>query len=285
MNKITKISFILVCSALLLISACTKVLITGRKQFNIIPAKIMLSMSITNYNSFLSENELSDNVVKSQLVERVGRKVSAAVDTYLEQNNLSEEFGSIEWEFKLVKDDAVNAWAMPGGKIVIYTGILKVTENEAGLATVMSHEIAHVIAKHGSERMTQALMIEMGGLVLQKALEEKPEKTQELFVISYNIGAALTMILPHSRVQENEADHLGLIFMAMSGYDPHEAVDFWQRMADEKKEKDKPMWQFLSTHPTDEIRIENIKSLIPEAMTYAPRGEGQADPVDKKDTE
>jgi predicted Zn-dependent protease len=159
---------------------------------------------------------------------------------------------------------------MPGGKVVIYAGILEVTQNEAGLAVVMGHEIAHAFVKHGAERMTQALLLELGGVALSKALEESPAQTQNLFLQSYGIGTQVGIALPFSRTHEKEADHLGLIFMAMAGYNPEEAVAFWQRMAASKKGQAAPP-EFLSTHPADSTRISNIKKLIPEAMKYYKR--------------
>jgi predicted Zn-dependent protease len=155
---------------------------------------------------------------------------------------------------------------MPGGKVVVYTGLLPVTKTEAGLAVVLGHEIAHAFAKHGAERMTQGLIVEMGGLALSKALEDRPEQTKDLFMASYGIGSQVGILLPYSRVQESEADHLGLIFMAMAGYDPHEALTFWQRMAEANKGSQPP--EFLSTHPANETRIEDIKKFLPEAMQY-----------------
>jgi len=155
---------------------------------------------------------------------------------------------------------------MPGGKVVIYTGILTVTKNEPGLAVVMGHEIAHAIARHGAERMTQGLIVDMGGMVLSEALASSPEKTQNLFMRSYGITTQYGVLLPYSRTHEKEADHLGLIFMAMAGYTPNEAVDFWQRMAAAKEGSEPP--EILSTHPADSTRIRKIKELIPEAMKY-----------------
>ena len=149
---------------------------------------------------------------------------------------------------------------------MIYTGILPITQNETGLAVVMGHEIAHAFAKHGAERMTQGLMVQMGGMALSKAMETRSAQTKELFMQSYGVGAQVGVLLPFSRLHENESDRLGLIFMAMAGYDPNEAVAFWQRMAAEKKGAQPP--EFLSTHPADATRIQNLKELIPEAMQY-----------------
>jgi len=254
------------CGLLLLQISCSEVEITGRQQFNIVPDFLINSMAFQSYSQFLSEHKLSSNVEQTQMVKRVGNRIRAAVEKYCIENYCYEKIEDYQWEFNLVEDPNVNAWCMPGGKVVIYSGILPITQTEAGLAVVMGHEIAHAFAKHGSERMTQGLLVNMGGMALESAIETRPAQTQELFKQSYGIGTQLGFLLPYSRVHENEADHLGLIFMAMAGYNPHEAVAFWQRMSAAKKGAKVP--QFLSTHPADETRIQNIKDLIPEAMQY-----------------
>ena len=165
-----------------------------------------------------------------------------------------------------MENDQVNAFCMPGGKVVVYTGILPIAQDEAGLAVVMGHEIAHAIAGHGSERMSQGLAVEMGGMALSTALANHPARTQQLWMTAFGVGAQYGVMLPYSRLHEREADHLGLIFMAMAGYDPRKAVDFWQRMAEKKGGKGTP--EFLSTHPADETRIRKINELIPEVMPY-----------------
>jgi predicted Zn-dependent protease len=254
------------CGLLLLQMSCSQVEITGRQQFNIVPDFLINSMALQSYNEFISQHKLSRNTEQIQMVKRVGNRIRNAVETYCVENYCTEKIEGYQWEFNLVEDPNVNAWCMPGGKVVVYTGIMPITKNEAGLAVVMGHEIAHAFAKHGSERMSQALLVDMGGVALSTAIDTKPAQTQELFKQSYGIGTQLGFLLPFSRTHENEADHLGLVFMAMAGYDPHEAVAFWQRMAAEKKGAKTP--EFLSTHPTDETRIQNIKDLVPEAMQY-----------------
>jgi len=252
------------CFFLVILPSCSQVPITGRKQLNLVPDSIMNNMSLQSYREFVSQNKLSNNAKQRQMVTRVGRKISKAVQKYSSEHDISLE--GYEWEFNLVEDPAVNAWAMPGGKVVVYTGLLPIARNEAGLAVVMGHEIAHAIAKHGSERMTQGLIVQMGGMALSKALAEKPAQTHNLFMKSYGMGTKVGVVLPFSRTHESEADHLGLIFMAMAGYNPNVAVDFWQRMASAKKGASPP--EILSTHPADETRIKNIKKLIPKAMKY-----------------
>lgn len=250
-----------------LLAGCSEVGITGRKQFVIVPDSIINSMALTQYNQFISENKVSAGGKDSEMVKRVGARIQAAVDQYCRQYCEKDPFEGYEWQFNLVEDDAVNAWAMPGGKVVVYTGLLPIAQNEAGLATVMGHEIAHVFARHGAERMSQGLVVQMGGIALAEALEEKPEATRNLFLTSYGLGAQIGVILRYSRLHENESDRLGLIFMAMAGYDPHEAVGFWERMAAAKQGKAQPP-EFLSTHPADATRIQNVRELIPEAMEY-----------------
>jgi len=248
------------------ITACQTVPITGRQQLNIIPSETVLNMSYTNYREFLSENKVITNTEEAQMVKRVGQRIRHAVETYFSQNNLSERLDGYKWAFNLIEDKAINAWCMPGGKVVVYTGILPVTKDEPGLAVVMGHEIAHAVAQHGDERMSQGLLAQMGGVALSTALSQKPQETTNLFMAAYGLGTQVGILLPYSRVQESEADHLGLVFMAMAGYDPHNAIDFWKRMASAKQGASPP--EFLSTHPADETRIRNIEKLVPEAMRY-----------------
>lgn len=266
MKNSIKSKLVVLCSLLLLLSGCTQVEITGRKQFNLVPDSLMNSMSFQSYSEFISQSKLSNDFSKTQMVKRVGGRIQRAVERYCAENNISEKLDGYDWEFNLIEDDSMNAWAMPGGKVVVYTGLLKITQNEAGLATVMGHEIAHAFAKHGAERMTQGLLVDFGGMALSKALTNRPAQTQNLFKQSYGIGTHLGVLLPYSRTHENEADHLGLIFMAMAGYNPQEAVSFWQRMVAAKHGDQPP--EFLSTHPADSTRIRNIQRLIPEAMQY-----------------
>ncbi|OHB65868.1 MAG: peptidase M48 [Planctomycetes bacterium RBG_13_62_9] len=200
------------------------------------------------------------------MVKRVGERIVQAVNEFSQKHGIEDRFAGYQWEFNLVQDPNVNAFAMPGGKVVVYTGILPITQNEAGLATVVAHEIAHVFARHGSERMTQGLLVQMGGIAISEAIKKQPEATQNLFMTSYGMGTQIGILLPYSRKHESEADRLGLIFMAMAGYDPHESVGFWQRMASMSKGQKPP--EILSTHPADETRIKNLQSLIPEAMDY-----------------
>jgi len=266
MKPSLKLWLIILCGSLLSLSSCSQVEITGRKQFNLVPDSIMNSMSFQSYGEFISQSKLSTDVQQTQMVKRVGGRIQKAVEQYCAKNCTQDRLQGYEWEFNLIEDPNVNAWAMPGGKVVVYTGLLPVTRTEEGLAVVMGHEIAHAFARHGSERMTQGLIVEMGGMALSKALESSPAQTQDLFMRSYGIGTQVGVLLPYSRKQESEADHLGLIFMAMAGYNPNEAIIFWQRMA-ASKQGPAPL-ELLSTHPTDSTRIRDIENLMPEAMSY-----------------
>lgn len=244
---------------------CSTVPITGRSQLNLIPASEMNSLSFQQYSDFLKTNKLSANKKDDEMVKRVGQRIQKAVETYFAQNNLSKELEGYNWEFNLVESPEINAWCMPGGKVVVYTGILPITKDENGLAVVMGHEIAHAVAQHGAERMSQGLLQQLGGVALSVAIKDKPEATQNLFITAYGVGTTVGVMLPYSRTHETEADHLGLIFMAIAGYDPNAAVDFWTRMASQSGSKPP---EFLSTHPSDETRIANIKKELPEAMSY-----------------
>jgi predicted Zn-dependent protease len=251
---------------LVLLISCATVPITGRKSMNFIPVSTINSMSFQQYDEFLSANKISNNKLQTEMVKRVGRKIQKAVEEYFATNGMSSQLQNYQWEFNLVESDEVNAWCMPGGKVVFYTGILPYTKNETGIAVVMGHEIAHAIAGHGNERMSQGLLTQMGGMALSKAIEDKPEETQQLWMGAFGIGAQFGYMLPFSRLHENEADHMGLIFMAMAGYNPEEAISFWQRMAEAKGGQAPP--EFMSTHPSDTTRISNLKKLMPEALKY-----------------
>jgi predicted Zn-dependent protease len=262
----SKTGIAIICAASILISACSTVPITGRKHLELIPDATMLSMSKEQYSAFLKSNKISKNQKQTQRVRGVGRNIQKAVEQYLSENNLAHEVKNYEWEFNLIESKQVNAWAMPGGKVVVYSGILPVASDEKGLAVIMGHEIAHVVAGHGNERMSQGLIFQFGGMALSTALSNKPQQTQELWMQVYGAGAQYGLMLPYSRLHESEADHLGLVFMAMAGYDPNSAVDFWKRMAKMKSGQAPP--EFLSTHPSDERRIQDIRKLIPKALLY-----------------
>jgi predicted Zn-dependent protease len=200
------------------------------------------------------------------MVKRIGGRIQGAVERYFKGKGIESSLSGYQWEFNLVEDKQVNAWCMPGGKVVVYTGILPVTKTEEGLAVVMGHEIAHAVAEHGNERMSQGMLAQLGGVALDVAMKDKPQQTRELWQSAFGLGAQVGVLLPFSRTQESEADELGLTFMAMAGYNPQEAVTFWQRMSANSGGKAPP--ELLSTHPSDETRIRQIQEHMPEAMKY-----------------
>ena len=262
MNKNARCYIILIVCAFIL-NACKTVPVTGRKQLNLVPDFMIREMAFTQYDSVVKASPtLSQYDERAQMVTRAGNRIQQAVETYMLQNNMSKDLKNFKWEFNTINENIANAWCMPGGKVVVYTGLLPISQTEEGLAVVMGHEIAHAIARHGNERMSEALLVGLGGLVLEEALKEKKQETQLLFLSLYSIGSTLALELPNSRMQESEADKLGLIFMSMAGYNPEEAVPFWQRMAANNKGGKLP--QFLSTHPSDETRIKKLSILIPE---------------------
>ena len=264
-----------------LVWACASVPITGRKQFLLVSDDEMNSMALTSYKQFLDTNKvISPTTQQAAMVKKVGDKIAKAAQQYFEQTGNPNYLQGYQWQTELVQSSEVNAWCMPGGKMVVYTGILPVTQNEAGLAVVMGHEVSHAIAKHGAERMSQGMiaqgLLAAGQVGLGVAMKDKPQATQSLwnnvFGVAAPMGAQVTL-LANGRGQESEADHLGLIFMSMAGYDPNEAVSFWGRMAKLGSGSKPP--KILSTHPTDEQRIADIKSILPEAMKYyKPAGTG-----------
>lgn len=254
-----------------ILTSCATVPLSGRSQLDLIPQQTMLSTSFSQYDEFLKQNKLSSDKKRTEEVKRVGKRIQAAVEEYFRSRNMTSTLSGYSWEFNLVDNEEMNAWCMPGGKVVVYSGILPITKDESGLAVVMGHEIAHAVARHGNERMSQALIAQMGGVALNVAMKDKPAETRMLWTAAYGAGAQVGVLLPFSRLHESEADQLGLIFMAMAGYNPETAIDFWQRMA--SKQGGQSMPEFLSTHPSDETRINRIRSLIPEAQRYyRPKG-------------
>ena len=238
---------------------CASVPLTGRKQVILLPESEMMQMSLTSYGDFLKENKLSTRTDDT-------RRIAAAVEAYLKSQGLEKQIEGYQWEFNLVQSPEMNAWCMPGGKVVVYEGILPVCESDDGLAVVMGHEIAHAIARHGNERMSQQMLIQAGSTAAAYALKEKSESTQALLGTAIGLGANYGVILPFSRKHELEADRLGLIFITIAGYNPEEAIPFWTRMASAGSGQKPP--EFMSTHPSDAHRIEQIKALMPEVLKY-----------------
>jgi predicted Zn-dependent protease len=258
-------TFFLSCALSITFVACEKVPITGRRQVSLIPESEMIGMSLTSYKEFLTKTPpVAASDPNEQLVKRVGNNIARAVEAFMKSKGQSSRLAGYNWEFNLVKNNEVNAWCMPGGKVVVYTGLLPVTKTETALACVLGHEIAHAVARHGNERMSQGMLVQMGGVALDVALSQKTQLTKDLFSQSYGITSQLGM-LKYSRVHESEADKMGLVFMAMAGYNPQEAVGFWERMASSGGSKPP---EILSTHPSDQTRIADIKAFLPQAMAY-----------------
>lgn len=256
---------ILLSGVILILAACATVPITGRKQMNLFPETEMIATSLTQYDAFLKESKLSTNKEQTAMVKNCGDRIAKAVEQFMNEKGLGDRVANFAWDFNLVDDDTPNAWCMPGGKVVFYTGILPYTQTEAGLAVVMGHEIAHAIARHGNERMSQQMGIQALGQGLSLALNEKPAETQKIWMTAFGVGANVGVMLPFSRAHEHEADKMGLIFMAMAGYDPAEAVEFWKRMGESGGQKPP---EFLSTHPADDERVKELQAFLPEAMKY-----------------
>ena len=251
---------------MLVFQACAEVPITQRKGLRLVPETELLSMSIQQYNDVLKKSKLSTDTRTVEMVRQVGNRIAKSAEAFLTETGQQNKIKNYKWEFNLIEEDkTVNAWVMPGGKAAVYTGILPFTQNETGLAVVLGHEVAHALADHGNERMSEALVANMGGMALSVALSQRPQQTQQLFMKVYGVGANVGFLLPYSRLHESEADRIGLTLMARSGYDPREAIPFWERMS--KQEGQRPP-QFLSTHPAPETRIADIKKYLSEALPY-----------------
>jgi len=244
---------------------CTVVPITGRKQMNLLPESDLISMGLTSYQEFLKENRLSSDKTNASIVREVGIKIATAVQQFFADNKMQSRLNGYQWEFSLVDSKEANAFCLPGGKVVVYTGLLPYTVDRSGLAVVISHEIAHAVARHGNERMSQEILIQLGGMALSQAVKNKPEQTRNIFLSAYGMGSQVGVLLPYSREHELEADKLGLIFMAMAGFNPETSIRFWERMSSSGGAKPP---EFLSTHPSDAARINNIKANMPEIMKY-----------------
>jgi predicted Zn-dependent protease len=254
-------------SFLLLVFAvgCAVAPITGRKQLLVIPANEMLSLSSDSYSQVLKESKVSTNQKYNTMVQNVGVRLTAAVKEYMIKNGLESSIEGYQWQYKVLQSKEVNAWCMPGGQIAFYEGIMPICQDDNGVAVVMGHEIAHAIAQHGNERMSQQLVLQMGGVALSEALSTKKETTQQLAMAAFGVGSAIGVILPYSRTHEYEADELGLYFMAMAGYDPRTAPEFWKRMLAQGSSGTP---EFLSTHPDPQNRIKEMERKMSKALPY-----------------
>lgn len=257
--------FIPVLAAALYLGSCSKNAVTGKRAFTLMPESEMMAMSYSEYDKFLAQHPpLPDNDDRVLMVRRAGTKIQKAVEKFYAEKNASKDLEGYQWTFNVVDENTINAWCMPGGKVVVYTGLLLVTQSEEALAIVMGHEIAHAVARHGNQRMSQGLLVQFGGAALSVALSQKPALTQQLFQQAYGLSTGLGT-LKYSRSHETEADKMGLVFAAMAGYNPEAAVAFWERMAASGGQKPP---ELLSTHPSDETRIRDLKAYMPEAKKY-----------------
>lgn len=263
-----KTFFLLTLVASLLMSSCgttSTVPLTGRKHSLLVDDAQVLSLSTQQYKEVLSKSTLSKSTANTALVKRVGQKLASAVESYLRSNGMSQELQNFAWEFNLIQDSQVNAFCMPGGKIVVYEGLLPVTQNEASLAIVLGHEIAHAVAKHSAEQMSKQMRQQYGTQILGSILNQAVGAgTGDLAATVAQSGFSFAN-LKYSRDNENEADYMGLIFAAMAGYDPQVAIPFWQRMSQGKTPGQS---DFLSDHPSDEKRIAHLTQIMPEALKY-----------------
>jgi predicted Zn-dependent protease len=252
------------------LAACSTVPITGRKQIDFIPYAQIAQLSEEGYRQQLKELPLSNNTKDISRLNRVSESLIAAIQTYLRDNKIKSEALNFKWEVNLLESPQVNAFCMEGGKIAFYTGIMPFCTSDDAIAVVMGHEIGHAIAHHGAERMSEQLIAQTGNGVLDVALAKEPAKTRAMADVAYGVGSQVFGLLPFSRLHESEADQLGLNFMVLAGYDPNEAVKFWERM--EKGNTGARPPQIISTHPSPETRIANIKKLIPEILAKYGKG-------------
>ena len=248
--------FIVIVSAALFSAGCSHVPVTGRSQFNLMPANEEMQLGLTSFEKLKQETPISKDPAANALVQKVGKRIAAVA---------GKDMPNAQWEFVVFENKEANAFCLPGGKVGVYTGILPITKDEAGLATVLGHEIAHAVARHGGERMTQAMVVQYGAKVLDTGMSNTDPRWQKAALLAYGATAQVGYELPHSRKQESEADHIGLVYMARAGYNPEAAVSFWERFAEFNNKQGGQTLPFLRTHPTDALRIQQLKSWLPEA--------------------
>jgi predicted Zn-dependent protease len=258
---------------LVLASACAQVAGTGRSQLRLVSESELVPIAARQYRQILSKGKISTSGLETQMVRSVGARIQAAAETYLAMFSRQNEIAAYSWEFNLLESPEANAFCMPGGKVAVYSGLLPIAQTEAGLAAVMGHEVAHAIAHHGSERASQQMMTSLGAQVLSLGLGlgGSSQITGDVVMTAYGLGSQVGILLPFSRTHEAEADRIGLSLMAMAGYDPAEAVSFWERMSASQNGRRRAPAEFLSTHPADRTRMENLRSFLPEAESrYIP---------------
>ena len=249
--------------------SCATNPITGKKELNFVSNSELFPSSFQQYGTFLKENKIISGTADAQRVETVGLKIKRAAEKYLAYLGQSGYLNGYQWEYKLIDNKEVNAWCMPGGKIVVYSGILPITKDEAGLATVLGHEVSHALANHGAQRMSASQLQELGAVGVAVATGQQSAEKQQMWQQYYGLGSQVGVMLPFSRSHESEADKIGLTLMAIAGFNPDDAIIFWQRMASQPGGQSPP--EFLSTHPSDVTRMANLKALIPEARATAAR--------------
>lgn len=246
--------------------ACIKNAVTGRKQLNLVTNQSLMSMASQEYATFLQANKVVTQTKDALLVKQIGSKIAASITQYYQSLGQSSILAGYQWEYNLIESKEANAWCMPGGKIVVFTGLLPITKNEAALAAVMGHEVAHALAQHGAERASAQMIQQFGAIGLDAALSSKPNETKAIFQQAFGIGSNVLGVLPFSRKHELEADKLGLFYAAKAGYDPRESIALWQRMEAMGGNQRPP--EFLSTHPAEQTRIEQLKQLMPQALEF-----------------
>jgi predicted Zn-dependent protease len=265
--KIVTMKKIILLSCLSLsLYSCSRNAVTGRNQLTLYPESEIQQMALTEYRTFLTQNKVVSATASkdAEMVRRVGQRITNAINQYYTSKGQQSILEGYQWEYNLVDSKEVNAWCMPGGKIVVYTGLLPVTQNEAALAVVMGHEVTHALAKHGNERMSQGMLQQVGQVALSVALANKSQETQSIFMSAYGVGSNVAVVLPFSRRDEYEADQFGLNFAAMAGYNPQEAIALWKRMETAGGGNKPP--EFLSTHPSEGNRIARLQKQMPEAL-------------------
>jgi predicted Zn-dependent protease len=267
-----QISVIAVWTAMLVfLTGCSTVPITGRSQLNLISSSQEMQLGLSSFEKLKQETPINHDPAINSMVQRVGKRIAAVA---------SPDMPNAQWEFVVFESKEANAFCLPGGKVGVYTGILPITKDDAGLATVIGHEVGHAVAHHGAERISEAMLLQTGGQLLGASISAADPRWQQVTLLAYGVGTTVGRELPHSRAQESEADHIGLIYMARAGYDPKAAIEFWQRFARYNQEhgggSNSPLAGFLSTHPLDQTRIQQLQQWLPEAERVYRQAQGKA---------
>jgi predicted Zn-dependent protease len=261
-----RVCFLATLLLIILLDSCATNPFTGKKTMALVPDSQIFPSAFQQYGQFLSENKVLTGTKDAQRVENVANKIKVAAERWLTANGQATYLANYQWEYKLVDSKEMNAWCMPGGKIVVYTGILPVCKDDAGLAAVLGHEVSHALANHGQQRMSAGLLQQLGGVGVAVATGNKSPETQQMIMQAYGVGSQVGVMLPFSRDHESEADMIGLTLMAIAGYNPENAVFLWERMAAQGGQAPP---EILSTHPSNQTRIDNLKRLLPEAKKEA----------------